>query len=167
MMLELIAKMVASMLVAIGPRPALDAVPAVDLVRVDKSERRMELVSKGEVVRSYRIALGGEPVGHKQREGDLRTPEGRYMLNCRNPKSAAYKSIHISYPNKDDKAAARTLGADPGGMVMIHGQFNGYGWAAPVTQWFDWTRGCIAVTNAEMDEIWSLVKNGTPIEISP
>jgi murein L,D-transpeptidase YafK len=139
----------------------------VDLVRVYKAERRMELLSRDVVLRRYFIALGANPVGHKSREGDERTPEGHYVLNWRNPRSASYKSIHVSYPDEADKEAARKAGVSPGGMIMIHGQPNGFGWAAWVIQWFDWTDGCIAVTNAEMDEIWEMVDNGTPIEIRP
>lgn len=155
-----------AVLLVVSGLPA-SATMKVDLVRVDKSDRRMQLLSKGEVVRSYWIALGASPVGHKQQEGDERTPEGRYMLDWRNPKSAAYKSIHVSYPNKADKAAAKAMGVDPGGMIMIHGQINGFGFWAFLTQWFNWTDGCIAVTDPEMEEIWALVENGTPIEINP
>ena len=136
-------------------------------VRVDKSERRMELLGKGMVLRTYSVALGGNPIGHKQREGDERTPEGRYVLDWRNPKSALHQSIHISYPNDEDKARPRKAGVSPGGDIMIHGQPNGYGWWAWVLQMFDWTDGCIAVTDAEMEEIWDMVADGTPIEINP
>jgi murein L,D-transpeptidase YafK len=139
----------------------------VELVRVDKSERRMELVAGGMAVRSYAIALGDNPVGHKSQEGDERTPEGRYVLDWRNPNSAFTKSIHISYPNKADEVAASEAGVDPGGMIMIHGQPKGFGWLAWLFQMFDWTNGCIAVTNEEMAEIWEMVPDGTPIEISP
>jgi murein L,D-transpeptidase YafK len=139
----------------------------VDLVRVDKSGRHMELMSKGVALRTYSIALGGNPIGHKRQEGDERTPEGRYALDWRNPESAFSKSIHVSYPNRADKEAAHMAGVSPGGAIMIHGQPNGFGWAAWVIQWFDWTDGCIAVTNAEMDEIWTMVADGTPIEITP
>lgn len=138
----------------------------IELVRVYKSERLMELVSEGKPVRSYSIALGDNPIGHKERQGDERTPEGRYILDWRNPESAFTKSIHISYPREADKEAARKGGVDPGGMIMIHGQPSGYGWWAWLIQMFDWTNGCIAVTNEEMAEIWEMVPNGTPIEIS-
>ncbi|MBB6467012.1 murein L,D-transpeptidase YafK [Aminobacter lissarensis] len=139
----------------------------VDLVRVDKSERRLELLSGDKVVRSYAMALGANPVGHKGREGDERTPEGRYVLDWRNPGSGYYRSIHISYPNADDVAAAKRAGVEPGGMIMIHGQPNGYGWWSWLMQMFDWTNGCIAVTDENMAEIWKMVANGTPIEINP
>ncbi|MBT1155436.1 L,D-transpeptidase family protein [Aminobacter anthyllidis] len=139
----------------------------VDLVRVDKSERRMELLSGDKVVRSYAMALGANPVGHKGREGDERTPEGRYVLDWRNPGSGYYRSIHISYPNADDVAAAKRAGVVAGGMIMIHGQPNGYGWWSWLMQMFDWTNGCIAVTDEDMAEIWHMVEDGTPIEINP
>ena len=146
--------------------PAMAEAP-VDAVRVFKSERRLELLAGGRVMRAYSVALGSDPVGHKQREGDGRTPEGRYRLDWRNPASAYHRSIHVSYPEERDVAAARARGEDPGGMIMIHGQRNGFGWAGGFIQSLDWTDGCIAVTNAEMDEIWELVADGTPIEIQP
>jgi murein L,D-transpeptidase YafK len=137
----------------------------VELVRVEKSNRQLELIGGGQILRRYSIALGGDPVGHKHREGDERTPEGRYVLDWRNPNSVAHRSIHISYPNADDKAAAKARGVDPGGFIMIHGQPNGFGWLGRLLQMVDWTDGCIAVTNADMDEIWTMVADGTPIEI--
>ena len=143
------------------------AADKADLVRVDKSERRLELLHKGTVLRSYRVALGNAPEGHKREEGDERTPEGRYVLDWRNPGSSFHKSIHISYPNAADRAAAKAAGRDPGGLIMIHGQPNGFGWWSWLLQLVDWTDGCIAVTDAEMDEIWTMVDNGTPIEITP
>lgn len=146
--------------------PAI-AAPPVDLVRVDKSERRMELLLEGQVVRSYAIALGANPLGHKQQQGDERTPEGRYVLDWQNPNSCCFRSLHISYPNAADKAAAGALGVDPGGMIMIHGQVNGYGWWSWLVQRFDWTDGCIAVADEDMREIWDMVPVGTPIEINP
>ena len=151
---------------------ALLAAPAmaaerIDRVRIDKSDRILQLLAGENVVRSYAVALGASPVGHKQRQGDERTPEGNYVLDWRNPKSAFTKSIHISYPNKADKEAARRLGVDPGGDIMIHGQPRGFGWWAWLVQRFDWTNGCVAVTDEAMADIWTLVRNGTPVEISP
>ena len=159
-----IATVLAVALCAAVPAGAADK---ADLVRVDKSERRLELRHKGTVLRSYRVALGNAPEGHKREEGDERTPEGRYVLDWRNPGSSFHKSIHISYPNAADRAAAKAAGRDPGGLIMIHGQPNGFGWWSWLLQLVDWTDGCIAVTDAEMDEIWTMVDNGTPIEISP
>lgn len=146
---------------------AVLAAERVSQVRVLKEERLMELRDGDKIVRRYSIALGGDPVGHKRQEGDRRTPEGRYVLDWRNASSGYYRSIHISYPDAADKAAAAEAGVSPGGMVMIHGQPNGFGWMAWALQMFDWTNGCIAVDNAAMAEIWKMVPNGTPIEILP
>jgi murein L,D-transpeptidase YafK len=142
---------------------------SVDRVVVDKSERRMRLMQDGNVVREYRVALGDAPLGHKFREGDERTPEGEYLLDWRNPRSSYYKAIHVSYPNESDRIAARALGYQPGGMIMIHGKPNYISSPAVLAEYDrrDWTDGCIAVTNEEMDEIWALVKDGTPILILP
>ncbi len=154
-------------LITTSPVRGPDLLPGqkVDLVRVEKSRRQLELIGGGKVLRSYGIALGGDPVGHKHREGDQRTPEGRYFLDWRNADSVAYKSIHISYPNTDDLAAANVRGVQPGGFIMIHGQPNGFGWLGGLLQLVDWTDGCIAVTDSNMDEIWTMVADGTPIEI--
>jgi murein L,D-transpeptidase YafK len=138
-----------------------------DRVVVDKSERRLSLLRDGKVIRSFRVALGRDPVGAKSREGDGRTPEGRYVLDWRNKQSRFYRSIHISYPNPADRRRARTGGVSPGGAIMIHGLPNGRGAIGAEHARWDWTDGCIAVTNAEMDEIWSRIDNGVPIEIRP
>ncbi len=140
---------------------------SVDSVFVDKSEKKMYLLSKGKKVKEYHVVFGANPIGHKQQEGDERTPEGKYILDYKKEDSAFHKSIHISYPNQEDKNIAKEKGVNPGGLIMIHGQKNGLGWLSWFTQWFNWTDGCIAVTNREMDEIWKLVQVGTPIEITP
>ncbi|PKG34691.1 L,D-transpeptidase family protein [Psychrobacter sp. Sarcosine-3u-12] len=137
----------------------------VDKVFVDKSERILKLLSKDIVVKSYRIALGDSPIGHKQQQGDQRTPVGYYTLDYKNENSIAHRSIHVSYPNAADKARAKSRGVNPGGDIMIHGQMNGFGHLAGLNQQRDWTDGCIAVTNDEMDEIMAAVKVGTAIEI--
>ncbi len=140
-----------------------------DRVVVDKSERRLRLLYRGKVVREYPIALGDAPIGHKVQEGDERTPEGHYVLDWRNPNSRFYKSIHISYPNAQDRARAKALGVNPGGMIMIHGRPN-YIHSKRVLAEYDrrdWTDGCIAVNNEQMDEIWNAVPDGTPIDIFP
>jgi murein L,D-transpeptidase YafK len=139
----------------------------VDRVVVYKRERNLVLLSQGKELRSYKIALGSEPVGPKARQGDHRTPEGVYMLDSRNPNSHFYKAFHISYPNSKDVAAARKLGVSAGGDIMLHGLPKEYGWVGKAHSLHDWTDGCIAVTNEEMDEIWKLVRVGTPIEIKP
>lgn len=137
----------------------------IDKVFVDKSSRTMQLLSDDKVIRSYHIALGDNPKGHKQFEGDERTPEGIYTLDYKNENSIAYRSIHISYPNKRDIAHAKAFGKPPGGAIMIHGQMNGFEALTNYYQQHDWTDGCIAVRNEEMDEIMAAVELGTPIEI--
>lgn len=139
----------------------------INRVLVIKSDRTMYLLADGRIVRTFHIALGSHPVGDKRREGDGRTPEGTYILDFKNSHSAYYKSIHISYPNLEDRLRARRNGVDPGNDIMIHGQRNGYRRFAAYTQRFDWTEGCIAVSDHDMDEIWRLVKVGTPIDIEP
>ena len=141
----------------------------VDLVRVDKSDRSLTLIANGQVLHRFAIRLGGSPQGHKQREGDRRTPEGRYLLDFRKADSAFYRAIHVSYPNRADVANARRLGVPPGGAIMIHGQPNGLRLAADstVTLPYDWTDGCIALSNADMTTLWNLLRVPTPIEIVP
>ena len=144
-----------------------DELPKADLVLVKKGERKMYLIKKDKPFKEYRVAFGANPEGHKQKEGDERTPEGRYILDYKKSDSAFYKAIHISYPNEQDKKRAREMGVNPGGLIMIHGQKNGYGWLGFISQSFNWTDGCIAVKNSEMDEIWTSVDSGTPIIIEP
>lgn len=134
---------------------------------IRKEERRLYLMANDEIVRSYRISLGKTPKGHKLYEGDSRTPEGSYTIDLRNPNSDFYKSIRISYPNSRDRKLAASWGLKPGGNIMIHGLPNDVGDMAFAYQGLDWTDGCIAVTNEEMDEIWRLVDVGTPIRILP
>lgn len=138
-----------------------------DRVLVFKKEHTLQLMSHGEVLRTYKVALGGNPVGPKTMQGDHKTPEGVYLLDSRNAHSRFYKSIHISYPNAHDRAAARLKGVSPGGDVFVHGLPNGYAWLRSSHRLKDWTDGCIAVTDQEMDEIWRAVADGTPIEIRP
>jgi murein L,D-transpeptidase YafK len=142
-------------------------VPQVDLLVVNKSRRELLLLCRGAVLRSYRIALGSNPLGHKLQEGDGRTPEGRYVIDRRNPKSAYHRSLRISYPNSADCLRAAEAGVDPGGDIMIHGLPNGLTPADRDHPDCDWTRGCIAVSDAEVEEIWDLVAEGTAVEINP
>lgn len=144
-----------------------DAGVGVDRVVVFKHERRLVLLSKGKELSSYRVALGGEPSGPKMRQGDHRTPEGFCVLDSRNPNSHFYKAFHISYPNSKDIAAAKKLGVSPGGDIMLHGLPKEYAFVGKAHTLHDWTNGCIAVSNEEMDEIWKLVRVGTRIEIRP
>jgi murein L,D-transpeptidase YafK len=138
-----------------------------DRVLVLKKERTLQLLSDGKVIKSYKVALGGDPAGPKTRQGDHKTPEGIYTLDSRNAHSQFHKAIHISYPNARDRAAARANGVSPGGGVFVHGLPNGYGWVGVSHRVKDWTDGCIAVTDQEIEEIWKAVANGTPIEIRP
>nr|WP_269751712.1 L,D-transpeptidase family protein [Pseudophaeobacter flagellatus] len=147
------------------PPPMAAAHEQADEILVIKSTRALHLRREGETIRSYDISLGAAPEGHKRFESDERTPEGRYEIDWRNPNSVAHLSLHISYPNASDKAAAETAARDPGGNIMIHGLPNGWGALGALHLMRDWTDGCIAVTNTEMREIWSLVPNGTPITI--
>ena len=139
----------------------------VDRILVEKSKRRLTLFASKKVLKVYRIALGKNPVGPKVRQGDGKTPEGVYRIDYRNSKSHYYLSLHISYPNAEDIQRAKELDVPPGGDIMIHGLKNGFGWLGPLHRLFDWTDGCIAVTNSEIKEIWHLVPDGTLVEIRP
>jgi L,D-peptidoglycan transpeptidase YkuD (ErfK/YbiS/YcfS/YnhG family) len=145
---------------------ALRTEPA-DKVLIEKKERRLTLLSKGEVIKTYKIALGGNPVGPKERQGDNKTPEGTYIIDSRNRNSNYHLSLHISYPNEKDKMRAKELNVSPGGDIMIHGIKNGLSWVGASHAEVDWTKGCIAVTDEEMEEIDKLVPNGTIVEIRP
>lgn len=149
--------------------PAQELAPGVkaDEIVVFKSERRLELRKAGRILRSYRIALGRNPIGHKLYQGDNRTPEGRYRIDMRNPRSAYYRSLRISYPDRTDQDVALTVGLRPGDWIMIHGIKNGVTPAQLGHPYRDWTNGCIALTNRQMDEVWNSVDVGTPITIWP
>jgi murein L,D-transpeptidase YafK len=149
------------------PRRELPAGTLADRVVVRKSSRTLELYRDGELLRSYSIALGRNPSGHKQQEGDGKTPEGSYVLDYRNPRSSYRKALHVSYPSAADTAAARSRGVSPGGLIMVHGVRNGLGFVGRLHRLFDWTDGCIALTDREIDEIWRIVPDGTPIQIEP
>lgn len=141
--------------------------PLVDKLLVHKYDRRLEVISDDQVIRSYRVSLGKQPIGHKQRAGDQRTPEGLYTIDWRQESERFNLSLHLDYPNLKDRTRAWERGDDPGGMIMIHG--------TPIDEeypeWFfvglDWTDGCIALQNADMRELWKLVPDGTPVEIRP
>ncbi|PJR91175.1 hypothetical protein CN878_13030 [Ochrobactrum sp. 695/2009] len=150
------------------PPPAAPSEQQADAIRVEKADRQMTLLRDGKTIATYQISLGSNgDGGHKQREGDEKTPEGHYVIDWRNPRSMAHLSLHISYPNENDKQAAAAAGHAPGGNIMIHGLPNGWGWLASAHRLWDWTDGCIAVTDAEMRDIWASVPTGTPIEILP
>jgi murein L,D-transpeptidase YafK len=141
--------------------------PVADSVIVDKGDRKLYLIKDGEPFRTFDIALGIRPVGDKQHEGDFKTPEGRYLLDMRNPNSEYFLSIHVSYPNGQDIREARSKGVNPGGAIMIHGQPNLPTRSEAYYRTQDWTNGCIAVSNSDMIDIWLMTGNNTPIEIRP
>ena len=139
----------------------------VDKILIEKQERRLLLISKGEVLKTYKIALGGNPIGPKERQGDNKTPEGIYFIDSKNNNSQYHLSLHISYPNESNKKRAQELGVSPGGDIMIHGIKNGFSWVGDSHTEVDWTKGCIAVTDEEIEEIDKLVPIGTQVEIRP
>ncbi len=147
---------------ASASRPAL-----ADSIVVEKSQHRLSLYRNGSLVRSYLVALGQQPVGDKVQRGDMRTPEGLFRIEARNPASRYHRALRISYPDATHLARARALGVSPGGDIMIHGLPARQAWVGAAHRDFDWTEGCIALTNEEIDEIWSAVPVGTPIQIKP
>ncbi|MCW8126144.1 L,D-transpeptidase family protein [Microbulbifer halophilus] len=154
-------------LLMLAPLFASATIKPVDQVIVYKSKGLMQLIRDERVVKSYKVVFGENPKGHKMQQGDERTPEGRYTLDWKNPNSRFYRSIHISYPNQRDRARAARRGVDPGGAIMIHGMKPQWKGMESYLQKMNWTDGCIAVTNREMDEIWAMVKTPTPIDIYP
>jgi len=141
--------------------------PLADKVVVRKADRTLQLMKDGEAFRTFGIALGIAPYGHKEEEGDNRTPEGVYWLDMRNPQSDYFLSIRISYPDESDRRLARQKGVEPGGQIMIHGQPNKPTYSAAYYRQADWTNGCIAVSNSDMIDIWLMTPNRVPIEILP
>lgn len=145
-----------------------ETVAKADYVLLKKAERKLYLYHGDEILKTYRVALGRQPDGHKRRNGDSRTPEGVYVLDWRNPNSKFFRSIHISYPNLSDRSDASERGDSPGGAIMIHGQPKS--WVERSQLLFhdnDWTEGCVAVQDHEILEIWEIVEDGTTIEILP
>ena len=141
--------------------------PLADLVVIEKGERKLHLLQDGKIFKTFRIALGIRPVGDKEKEGDFKTPEGRYILDAKNPNSEFFLSIHISYPDAHDRREAAEQGVDPGGAIMIHGQPNIPTRSETYYRTQDWTNGCIAVSNSDMIDIWLMTGDNTPIEIRP
>lgn len=168
---RLLLSLVGSIVLAAGQVAHGQQTPLVpdhaDSVLVVKSERKLYLLKAGRVLRQFDVALGLVPSGHKSREGDFRTPEGRYLLDARNANSDYFLSIHVSYPNEADRAQAREAGVDPGGAIMIHGLPNEPRYDLKRYERTDWTDGCIAVSNADMIDIWLMTRDSTPIEIRP
>ncbi|RRJ92561.1 L,D-transpeptidase family protein [Flavobacterium macacae] len=149
----------------IYPEAKLPKGKIIDRIEVLKSQRKMLVYSEGELLKTYTISLGKNPIGHKEFEGDFKTPEGIYEINAKNPNSGYHKNLGVSYPNEKDIAHSKSLGKPTGGDIKIHGIRNGAGSISKFQRWKDWTAGCIAVTNEEMDELYESVKIGATIEI--
>jgi hypothetical protein len=149
------------------PKDKLPADTLIDKLVVYKSKRQLLAYSSGQLVKTYKISLGRQPIGDKEFEGDKKTPEGLYFINDKNPNSGYHKNLGISYPEKDDIENAKRLGKPAGGDVKIHGLRNKTGFISKFHRWYDWTLGCIAVTDDEIDELYNAVKIGTQIEIEP
>lgn len=147
--------------------PSAPAEIKADKILIEKSKRRLSLMRDGRLLKSYKISLGSNPVGAKTEQGDGKTPEGNYVIDGRNPNSAYHLSLHISYPNAQDKERAKNLGVSPGGAIMIHGLPNGMDWLGSLQEMIDWTQGCIALSNSEIEEVWKGVPDGTEVEIKP
>jgi murein L,D-transpeptidase YafK len=145
----------------------LPADTKIDRILVEKAERKLSILRIGNVIKTYRVALGGNPVGAKEQEGDMKTPEGVYTIDYRNPNSDYHLALHISYPSDEDSARAAQRGLNAGFDIMIHGLPNGRGWIGAAHRQKDWTAGCIAVTDEEIEEIWRVTPDGTAIEIRP
>jgi murein L,D-transpeptidase YafK len=159
-------------LACLGSAPSLARPPSpdtalADRIEVFKAERRLVLLRDGQALKTYRVALGADPVGPKRQEGDHRTPEGRYTIDFHKPDSTFHLALHISYPNEEDRRRAARRGISPGGSIMIHGLPNGLAGFGRVHASRDWTDGCIAVTDGEIDEIARAVPDGTVIVIYP
>lgn len=157
----------AAMVWAHLPPPAIAEGDRVERVVVRKGTRVLELVTRDRVVAEYRVALGREPVGPKRREGDRRTPEGRYVIDYHKPDSSFHLALHVSYPGPEDVARAAAAGEAPGGLIMVHGLHPAFAWLGRLHRFRDWTNGCVAVSNAEIAQIYDAVADGTPIELLP
>jgi murein L,D-transpeptidase YafK len=136
-------------------------------VLVEKAARRLTLLNDGTPLKTYRVALGHAPIGPKEQEGDQRTPEGIYRIDFHKEDSDYHRALHVSYPEQRDIDRAAARGVSAGSDIMIHGIQNGKGWIGAFHRRSDWTAGCIAVTDFEIEEIWHAVPDGTPIEIRP
>jgi len=139
----------------------------IDKIVIEKSKRKLQVYSNDKLIKTYKISLGQNPTGDKEFEGDKKTPEGEYVINDKNPNSGYYKNLGISYPNKQDIENAKKIGKDPGGQIKIHGIKNGLGWIGKIHLLMDWTAGCIALTNEDIDELYNVIKVETPIVIKP
>ena len=158
--------------VALGGWGAKEPVQSAETQKADsililKKDHVLELLAGGKVIKTYKVALGRGGLAPKDREGDARTPEGNYVIDARNGDSHYHRALHVSYPNAEDRSRAANLGVSPGGAIMIHGLPNGMGRIGAAHRLYDWTLGCVAVTDDEIDQIWELAPIGTPVEIRP
>jgi murein L,D-transpeptidase YafK len=163
----LVATVAAVAVWANAPVKSLPMPATADLVVVEKGQRQLIAYSHGAQLRRYAVSLGGAPIGPKTRQGDRRTPEGRYLIDQHNPSSGFHRALHVAYPSAAESARARAGGYDAGGDIMVHGLKNGLGYVGRAHRFLDWTVGCIAVTNPEIEELYRIVPDGTPIEIRP
>jgi murein L,D-transpeptidase YafK len=145
----------------------LPAGTRIDRIVVEKSARRLSVFRNDHQLKTYRIALGRSPLGAKQEEGDMKTPEGIYKIDGRNPQSSFHLALHVSYPSDEDDKRAAARGVSAGYDIMVHGIQNGRGWIGAFHRWNDWTAGCIAITDEEIEELWRITPDGTTIEIRP
>ncbi len=167
--LAAVAALSATLCLSASPsKPSKLAIPLqADSILILKKNHVMELLAGGQVIRTYKVALGRGGLAPKQKEGDKRTPEGHYTIDSRLEASRYHRALHISYPNAEDVKRAEKMGVSPGSAIMIHGLPNGMRWLGASHRLFDWTEGCVAVTDGEIEEIWKLVPVGTPVEIRP
>lgn len=161
----ILAALLALVAYAHWPSPQLPEGARADAIVVYKSQRKLVLLQSGKILKEYSIVLGGSPIGAKKEEGDQKTPEGAYTIDYRKPNSSFHLALHVSYPNQQNKSEAAARGVSPGGFIMVHGMRNGLGFLGRLHRFVDWTNGCIAVTNAEIEEISRVVSDGTPIDI--
>ena len=139
----------------------------IEKLVVTKSKRTLDVYSAGRIIKTYKISLGRNPIGDKEFEGDKKTPEGHYKINSKNPDSEFHRNLGISYPDQSDIKEAQNRRVEPGGEVKIHGIRNGLGFIGKFHRVFDWTAGCVALTDSEIEELYNRVEIGTPIIILP
>ena len=151
----------------ISPEEKLPQNASIDLIEVNKSKKQLLVFSNGRLLKTYKASFGEHPIGHKQFEGDEKTPEGMYTINAKNDQSGYHKNLGISYPNSTDIINAKAIGKSPGGDIKIHALKNGLGFINKFQRWYNWTNGCIALTNSEIDELYRSVRIGTRIKINP
>jgi len=166
-LLLLVIVFLAGLIYNIYPETKLAETAQIDSLVVFKSQNKMIVYQQGKLLKTYQVSFGDNPVGHKQFEGDEKTPDGHYTINAKNNKSGYHKNLGISYPNAQDVNYAMSIGKSAGGDIKIHGLRNGLGMINKFQRWINWTNGCVALTNAEVDELYRSVKLGARIQIKP